>query len=132
MLSRISIIILFLLAYIRCIEAQSVGVVFSGGGASGLAHVGVLKALEENSIPIDFIAGTSVGALVGGMYAAGYSPEEIEHIVTSDYYRQLAEGQIEDKYIYYFRKPIPNASWFSFRLSSDSNFLNTSIKLFFH
>ena len=127
MLSRISIIILFLLACIRCIEAQSVGVVFSGGGASGLTHVGVLKALEENSIPIDFIAGTSVGALVGGMYAAGYSPEEIEHIVTSDYYRQLAEGQIEDKYIYYFRKPIPNASWFSFRLSSDSNFLNTSL-----
>jgi NTE family protein len=127
MLSRITLIIPFLLASLGFIQAQTVGVVFSGGGASGLAHVGVLKALEENDIPIDFIAGTSIGAFVGGMYAAGYSPEEIELIVTSNYYRSLAEGQIEDKYIYYFRKPIPNASWFSFRLSSDSNFLNTSL-----
>ena len=92
------------------------------GGASGLAHIGVLKALEENAIPIDYITGTSIGALIGGMYAAGYSPAEIETILTSDYYRKLAEGEIEDKYIYFFRKPAPNASWFSFRFNSDSNF----------
>lgn len=50
----------------------------SGGGARGLAHVGVLKVLEELRVPIDCIAGTSMGALIGGLYAAGYSPEEIE------------------------------------------------------
>ena len=48
---------------------QKVGLVLSGGGAKGITHIGVLKALEENDIPIDYIAGTSMGAIVGGMYA---------------------------------------------------------------
>ncbi|HXU44891.1 MAG TPA: patatin-like phospholipase family protein [Thermoanaerobaculia bacterium] len=55
-----------------------VGLVLSGGGARGLAHVGVLSALERLRIPIDAIAGTSMGAMVGGLYAAGVEPEEIE------------------------------------------------------
>ena len=50
-------------------EAQSVGVVLSGGGAKGLAHIGLLKALEDNGIPIDYICGTSMGAIVGSLYA---------------------------------------------------------------
>ena len=62
---------------------QRIGLVWSGGGASGVAHVGVIKALEENNIPIDYIAGTSAGALVGSLYACGYSPEEIEQFVLS-------------------------------------------------
>ncbi len=57
-----------------------VGLALSGGGARGLAHVGVLKALEQMQIPIDAVAGTSVGAIVGSMYAAGYSAAEIESI----------------------------------------------------
>ena len=52
-------------------QAQKVGLVLSGGGAKGLAHIGVLKQLEKNHIPIDYIVGTSMGAVVGGMYAAG-------------------------------------------------------------
>jgi NTE family protein len=59
-------------------DAPRVCLALSGGGARGLAHVGVLKVLEELRVPIDCIAGTSMGALVGGLYAAGYSPEEIE------------------------------------------------------
>lgn len=55
-----------------------IGLVLGGGGARGAAHVGVLKVLEEQHIPIDYIAGTSMGAIVGGGYAAGLSPEEIE------------------------------------------------------
>ena len=53
-----------------------------GGGAKGLAHVGVIKVLEENQIPIDVIAGTSMGAIVGALYASGYSADELEHITT--------------------------------------------------
>jgi len=64
-------------------SAQKVGLVLSGGGAKGLAHVGVLRQLEKNHIPIDYIVGTSMGAVIGGMYAAGYSPAEIEQIVLS-------------------------------------------------
>lgn len=55
-----------------------VGLVLSGGGARGVAHIGVLKVLEELRIPVDFIAGTSMGSLVGGFYASGVSPEEME------------------------------------------------------
>ncbi|UCE02016.1 MAG: patatin-like phospholipase family protein [Candidatus Latescibacterota bacterium] len=58
-----------------------VGLVLSGGGARGLAHVGVLKVLEELRIPVDFVAGTSMGAVVGGLYALGLSPSEIEQAV---------------------------------------------------
>ena len=55
--------------------AQSVGVVMSGGGAKGLYHIGVLQALEESGIPIDYVSGTSMGSIIAGMYAAGYSPD---------------------------------------------------------
>jgi len=55
-----------------------VGLVLSGGGARGVAHVGVLKVLQELRIPVDFVAGTSMGSLVGGIYAAGMSPDEME------------------------------------------------------
>jgi NTE family protein len=60
-----------------------IGLVLSGGGARGAAHVGVLKVLEQLHIPIDAIAGTSMGAVVGGLYASGFSPHEIESIMTS-------------------------------------------------
>ena len=60
-----------------------VGLVLSGGGARGVAHVGVLKVLEEQHIPIDAIAGTSMGAVVGGLYASGLNAREIEKIMTS-------------------------------------------------
>ena len=56
-------------------QSQSVGLVLSGGGAKGIAHIGVIQALEENGIPIDYIVGTAMGAIVGGLYSCGYSPE---------------------------------------------------------
>lgn len=65
-------------------HGQKVGLVLSGGGATGLAHIGVLKALEEKGIPIDYITGTSAGALVGSLYASGFSPDEIEAYVLSE------------------------------------------------
>ena len=60
-----------------------IGLVLSGGGARGVAHIGVLKVLEEQHVPIDAIAGTSMGAVVGGLYASGLSAREIESIMTS-------------------------------------------------
>jgi NTE family protein len=61
-------------------ERPRVGLVLSGGGARGLAHIGVLKVLEELRIPIDAVAGTSMGAVVGGLYAAGLQPDEIDSV----------------------------------------------------
>lgn len=60
-----------------------IGLALSGGGARGMTHVGVLKALEEKNIPIDYIAGTSMGSIVGGLYATGMSPEDLEWAIKS-------------------------------------------------
>ena len=102
--------------------SQKVGVVLSGGGASGLAHIGVLKALEENNIPVDYITGTSIGAFVGAMYAIGYSPKQMEQIALSEDFNNQVYGNIDKKYVYYFKKKEPNASWISLKLSLDTAF----------
>lgn len=101
-------------------HGQKVGVVLSGGGASGLTHIGFLKALEENNIPIDYITGTSMGALIGALYASGYSPAQMELFAVSENFKNAAQGKIEDKYIYYFKKHEADASWISFKFSPDT------------
>ena len=85
--------------------AQRVGLVLSGGGAKGAAHIGVIKALEESNIPIDYITGTSIGAIIGGLYAVGYSPDEMLELMLSDEFAYWQSGTVEDNYIYYARKP---------------------------
>ncbi|MES2139541.1 MAG: patatin-like phospholipase family protein [Bacteroidota bacterium] len=101
-------------------SAQKIGVVFSGGGAAGYAHIGVLKALEENNIPVDYITGTSQGALIGSMYALGYSPTQIEAFVKTEAYIDMSKGTIDEKYAYYFKNNDRDPSWISFKLSLDS------------
>lgn len=83
-------------------SSQSVGLVLSGGGAKGIAHIGVIKALEDNNIPIDFVAGTSMGAIVGGLYACGYTPEEMMELLLSDGFAAWSTGQIDPNLTYYF------------------------------
>jgi NTE family protein len=100
-------------------QAQKIALVLSGGGSRGVAHIGVLKALEENHIPIDYIAGTSMGAVIGGLYASGYSPAQIEEFIASEEFEKWARGEVEDKYIYYFKKPDPNASWIDLKFDFD-------------
>jgi NTE family protein len=101
-------------------NAQKVGLVLSGGGARGIAHIGVIKVLEENNIPIDYIAGTSAGAIVACMYVLGYTPAQMDSIVHTDDFYNWANGIIEDDYTYYFRKKEENASWISLKFSLDS------------
>src|SRR6187397_3537280 len=84
--------------------AQKVGLVLSGGGAKGLAHIGVLKALEENGIPIDNIVGTSMGGIIGGCYAAGMSPDQIEQMVLSKDFLRWINGLPETGYNYYYHQ----------------------------
>ncbi|TGD81822.1 patatin-like phospholipase family protein [Hymenobacter wooponensis] len=103
-------------------QAQKVGLVLSGGGAKGLAHVGVLKVLEKNRIPIDYIVGTSMGAIVGGMYAAGYSPEEIEEIVLKpEFQNWVANRPLEGK-VFNFYDADPSPAALHLGLSIDSAF----------
>ncbi|MBR7053044.1 MAG: patatin-like phospholipase family protein, partial [Bacteroidaceae bacterium] len=60
---------------------KKVGVVLSGGGAKGMAHIGVLKVLERAGIPVDVITGTSMGSIIGGLYAIGYNAEALDSLV---------------------------------------------------
>lgn len=57
---------------------KTLGLALSGGGARGIAQIGVLKALEDKGVPVDYIVGTSMGAIIGGLYSAGYSPSYLE------------------------------------------------------
>ena len=81
-----------------------VGLVLSGGGARGAAHVGVLRVLEELQIPIDCVAGTSMGAVVGGFYAAGWSPDEIERELLAIDWGELFRGEAPRRRLSYRRK----------------------------
>ncbi len=88
-----------------------IGLVLSGGGARGLAHVGVLKVLEQMRVPIDAIAGTSMGAVVGGLYASGLTAAQIEAVVTSTEWQQA------------FRDRPPRADLSFRRKEEDQDFL---------
>ncbi|MGA0084440.1 MAG: patatin-like phospholipase family protein [Steroidobacteraceae bacterium] len=92
-------------------DAPRIGLVLSGGGARGAAHVGVLKVLEEARIPIHAIAGTSMGALIGGLYASGMSAEKIETLLSSQEWLEA------------FREPAPRDRLSFRRKIEDQNFL---------
>ncbi|MGE4586032.1 MAG: patatin-like phospholipase family protein [Mangrovibacterium sp.] len=111
-------ILLFVLIFtgLQASRAQSVALVLSGGGAKGLAHIGVIKALEENNIPIDYVAGTSMGAIVAGLYASGLSTDEMEELFRSEQFRFWATGYIQEEYRYYFRKLEQTPAWLSLNL----------------
>lgn len=104
----------------QSVFSQRVGVVLSGGGAAGLAHVGVLRALEEAEIPIDYITGSSAGALIAALYAAGISPDEIEKYVLSDSFSSLISGKPSSEEIFYLREKDIDASMFRFGFTMDS------------
>lgn len=99
---------------------QRVGLVLSGGAAKGLAHIGVLKALEENDIPVDCIVGTSIGGIIGGCYSAGMSPEEIEHMVLSPAFIGWINGSPEAGYNYYYHRSDETPQFVKVNLALDS------------
>lgn len=112
--------LLFLLTgllYSFQLPAQRIGLVLSGGGARGIAHIGVIQALEENGIPIDYITGTSIGAVVGSLYAMGYTPAEMMELIKSAEFQEAQTGKIPDKNIYFFKLPIPNPEFITFNLA---------------
>ena len=93
-------------------DRPKIGLVLSGGGARGFAHIGVLKVLEENNVPVDYIVGTSMGSIVGALYAIGLTPEEIEHGV-----RNIAWDKVFDDFAYRhyknFRRKSDDFSFFN-------------------
>ena len=99
------------------VQAQKVGLVLSGGGAKGMTHIGIIRAFEENNIPIDYITGTSMGAIIGSLYAMGYSPDDMEALLRSEDFKRWYSGQVEPEYGYYFKQNRPTPEFFNIRFS---------------
>lgn len=127
MKSKLLFTVLILLLCLNGLKAQKVGLVLSGGGAKGVSHIGVIKALEEAEIPIDYITGTSMGAIIGGLYASGYSPEEMIKLITSPEFKNWSTGKIDPRYTYYFKAPPRTSAWVDFKFSVDSAILKPSL-----
>ncbi len=96
-----------------------IGLVLEGGGALGLAHIGVIQWFEEHHIPVSYVAGTSMGGLVGGVYATGHSPKEIEQLISGINWDDVIRGQAPFKDLTYRRKQdavdYPNALGFGLK-----------------
>jgi len=88
----------------RGAERSKIGVVLEGGGALGLAHIGVLQWFEEHRIPIDYLAGTSMGGLVGGMYATGMRPSELRDLVSAIDWSEALDSKVPYQALSFRRK----------------------------
>ena len=89
-------------------QKPKLGLVLSGGGAKGIAHVGILKAMEKAGLRPDYIAGTSMGAIIGGLYSIGYSADQIESIIRSINWEEILSNNIPMNYISYEEKEYYN------------------------
>ncbi|MBT4332989.1 MAG: patatin-like phospholipase family protein, partial [Candidatus Cloacimonetes bacterium] len=98
---KYSMILMIVLIAITLHSEEKVGLALSGGGSRGLAHIGILKVIDELDIKIDYIAGTSMGAVIGGLYAMGYSAIEIEEMIMNNDFSNIFDESVsrEDLYI---------------------------------
>ncbi len=101
-------------------DPPRVGLALGGGGARGIAHVGVLKVLEELRVPVSRVAGTSMGAVIGGLYAAGYTATELEQIVTSFDWVDLFDDDPPREQLSYRRKQEDRDDFIKLELGLDS------------
>lgn len=85
---------LFVFSPVHAQQRKSVAVVLSGGGAKGVAHIGALKVIEEAGIPIDYIVGTSMGSIIGGLYSIGYTPHQLDSMVNHQNWPLLLSDRI--------------------------------------
>ena len=118
---RLVNLILSLVMLAGVLNAQSVGLVLSGGGAKGITHIGIIQALEENGIPIDYVAGTSIGAIIGGLYAMGYTPQEMLELIGSKEFKQCYSGEVDKNNIYYIKQNDPTPELYSIKATWDDS-----------
>lgn len=106
---------------------ETVGLVLSGGGAKGIAHIGVIKALEDNEIPVDYVAGTSMGAIIGSLYSCGWNPDQMLDLILSPGFKDWSSGTLDRNLEYYVSLPEPTPKWVSFNPNT-----NDSTNIFSH
>ncbi|MEP4947046.1 MAG: patatin-like phospholipase family protein, partial [Flavobacteriaceae bacterium] len=124
-------------------HTPKIGLVLSGGGAKGLAHIGALKVIEEAGVKIDYIGGTSMGAIVGALYASGYSAKELDSIFSVTDFSKLIQDNVprgaktfyekEDSERYALGLPFTNFNvTFPQAISGGQNIYNELVRLLFH
>ncbi|MEM8507121.1 MAG: patatin-like phospholipase family protein [Bacteroidota bacterium] len=139
----VSIVLLLLSQSLLSQESPKVGLVLSGGGAKGLAHIGALKVIEEAGVEIDFVGGTSMGAIIGGLYAAGYSAKELDSIFRNTNLSELIQDNVprsaktfyekEDSERYAITLPFDNFKVsFPQGISGGQNIYNEFVRLLYH
>jgi len=124
---RLLLILLVFLSVLPLSAHQRVGLVLSGGGAKGIAHIGVIQALEDHEVTIDCIAGTSMGAIVGSLYAMGYSPSEMMALIKSPEFADWSQGRINQEYTYYMLEQQPSPALTHINLGFNDSINTTSI-----
>lgn len=124
---RLLLILLVFMSVLPLSAHQRVGLVLSGGGAKGIAHIGVIQALEDHEVTIDCIAGTSMGAIVGSLYAMGYSPSEMMALIKSPEFADWSQGRINQEYTYYMLEQQPSPALTHINLGFNDSINTTSI-----
>ncbi|MFK5855476.1 MAG: patatin-like phospholipase family protein [Bacteroidota bacterium] len=115
------LLILILFSTSFMLKSQSVALVLSGGAAKAYAHIGVIKALEENNIQIDYIVGSSMGALIGALYSSGYTIDEIRELLSNPEFLNITKGSNKGSGCFYQQNE-PNASFVTFPFNIDKGF----------
>jgi len=100
-------------------ERPKIGLVLSGGGAKGFAHIGVLEIFEKEGIPIDYIVGTSIGSIIGGLYAIGYNSDQLKEFATTQEWINLLSDHISREYKNIYEKYDQDRYLVSFKLKAD-------------
>ncbi|MFI3262070.1 MAG: patatin-like phospholipase family protein [Rikenellaceae bacterium] len=128
MRNKILITLVFVTLYhTYCYSAQQntdslrVGLVLSGGGAKGAAHIGAIKLLEEIGISVDYVVGTSMGAVIGGMHSLGYSANNLDTIISGCDWNMLMSDKVERRYIVYKDKEIDNKTLIEVSIKRDKD-----------
>ena len=108
-------------------DSLKIGLVLSGGGAKGVAHIGILKAIEEAGLRIDYLTGTSMGSLVGGLYAIGYSSDQLVELVNTNNFVELFSESPRRRYISNYEKSFDSRTIATFPISERGIDLPTGI-----
>lgn len=139
----IQLVLLFIISNLFSQEEPKIGLVLSGGGAKGLAHIGALKVIEDAGIEIDYIGGTSMGAIVGALYASGYSASELDSIFKATDFSKLIQDNVprgaktfyekDDSERYALGLPFDNFKVsFPQAISGGQNIYNEFVRLLYH
>ena len=109
-----NILIILIICITLLYSENKIGLVLSGGGVKGMGHIGTLQLIDSLNIPIDYIAGTSIGSIAAGLYASGYSADEIEYLSFNTNWDEIFSQNKKRNHLYFFQKLNSNSHQLEF------------------